>query len=68
MCALLDFVEDRRSSALLDQGIRRPEVADNVRAALGHLDDFLDVPADCLPTDTTENMRVGHRLQPGLDP
>jgi hypothetical protein len=61
--ALLDFVEGRRDSRFLDVSIRTPEVADTVRTTLHLLDDFVDVPAEKLPTEPHENTRVGLDLQ-----
>ena len=63
LSTLCDLVEGRRSSDLLDPAIHQPEFADTIKSTLIHLDGFLEVPADCLPTDSMENMRVGHRLQ-----
>lgn len=60
--ALLDFVEGRRPSTLLDVSIRTPELAETLRIALIALDNFLDVPTENLPTNPQENALVGARL------
>lgn len=60
--ALLDFVEGRRPSTLLDVSIRTPELAETLRIALITLDDFLDLPTESLPTKPQENALVGARL------
>ena len=62
--ALLDFVEGRRPSTALDVSICKPEVAETLRIALGLLDEFLDVPAETLPTNPRENALVGARQIP----
>jgi hypothetical protein len=61
LAALLDFVEGRRESPLLDAAIRQPEAADNIKTALFFLDDFIDVPPEQLPTETNANLQVGFR-------
>lgn len=61
--ALLDFAAGRRESAIMDVRTRTAEVVDHLEAALVHLDDFLDVASDRLPTDPLENARVGLGLQ-----
>ena len=63
LIALLDFVEGRRESRLLDVAIRTPEEAEIIRTCLVLLDDFLDVPPEQLPTEPKANARVGFRLQ-----
>ncbi len=65
LTALLDFVEGRRASALLDVGLRTAQVSDHIEAALVHLDDFLDVAPEKLPTDPSENASVGFQLRQG---
>ena len=61
--ALLDFIEARRDSRYFDTSIRTPEAADTVRTCLALLDDFLEVPAQMLPTDRMENAKAGIRLK-----
>ena len=61
--ALLEFIEGRRNSAFLEESMRTPQAADTVLSALLHIDDFLDVPAEQLPTQPRENMHAGIRLQ-----
>lgn len=61
--ALLDFTEGRRQSHLLDASSRNSQVADTIRDCLDTLDDFLDVPAEQLPTNVSENARIGRQLQ-----
>ena len=63
LTALLDFVEGRRASVLLDGSIRTAQVADHLEAALVHLDDFLDVAPEKLPTDPLENASIGLQLR-----
>ena len=63
MTALLDFVEGRRESSLLDVGLRQPEVAETLKVALIRLDDFIDIPPADLPTDPMENIQVGFRIR-----
>ena len=63
MLALLDFAEGRRDSTLIDIGMRRLDIADTIRKMLDHLDDFLDVPPEKLPTDPIENSAVGLELK-----
>ena len=63
LTALLDFVEGRRESRLLDAAIRQPGVAENIRTSLVLLDDFLDIPPDQLPTEPKANAREGFRLR-----
>jgi hypothetical protein len=63
LTALLDFAEGRRSSSLLDQDMRTPQVAESIRSALVFLDNFLDIPAERLPTDPKENARAGFQYQ-----
>ena len=38
-------------------------VAENLRSALAHLDDFLDVHPDQLPTEPMANAKVGSELR-----
>jgi hypothetical protein len=47
----------------IDASIRHPDVADTIRTTLLLLDDFLDVPQEKLPTEPSENARVGPHLQ-----
>jgi hypothetical protein len=63
LTALLDFVEGRRDSYLLDEGLRQPDVAEMIRTTLETLDDFLDVTPQKLPTDPRENARIAYQLQ-----
>ena len=63
LLALLDFVEGRRDSTLIDIGMRRLDMADTIRNTLDILDDFLDVPPEQLPTDPIENSAVGLKLK-----
>jgi len=65
--ALLDFVEGRCDSLLIDGKMRTSELAATIRATLEQLDDFLDVPAGRLPTDPVQNARVGYQLQHAND-
>ena len=60
--ALLDFVEGRRDSSLLDDALRTADVAGTLQTSLSNLDDFLEVPAESLPTDPKQNLLVGERL------
>lgn len=63
LTTLLDFVEGHRDSDLLDPSIQRPEVSEMIRTALVSLEEFIDVAPQDLPTNPTENARVGLRLQ-----
>ena len=67
LTALLDFVEGRSDSLLIDGGMRTSESADTIHATLRDLDDFVDVPAAQLPTDPVQNARVGRQLQNASD-
>jgi hypothetical protein len=61
--ALLDFAEGRRESKLLSQEFRSTEFADTLRATLVHLDDFLELSPEQLPTDRHENLRIGFEIR-----
>ena len=63
LTALLDFVESRRASVLLDGSLKTAQVADDLEAALADLDDFLDVAPEKLPTDPLENASIGLQLR-----
>ena len=63
LLALLDFAEGRRDSTLIDIGMRRLDMVYTIRNTLDHLDDFLDVPPEQLPTDPIENSAVGLELK-----
>ena len=63
LLALLDFAEGRRDSTLIDIGMRRLAMVYTIRNTLDHLDDFLDVPPEQLPTDPIENSAVGLELK-----
>lgn len=62
LMALLDFVEGRRDSEFIDGSLRRAEAADFIKAGLIALDDYLDIPAEQLPTERAANLLAGHRI------
>ncbi len=63
LTALLDFVEGRRESTFFYNSLRNVQVSDDIRKALTHLEDFLEIEAENLPTDRLENVRTGSRLK-----
>src|SRR5713101_4748449 len=63
LVSLLDFSEGRRPSRLLDQSLRTPDFARTLNSVLLRLDDFLEVPANSLPTEPTDNSVVGTRFR-----
>lgn len=60
--SLLSFVEGREESAFLDSSFRSPEAAEVIRGSLACLDNFVDIPAESLPTDPQQNLLIGSRL------
>lgn len=63
LTSLLDYVEGRRDSVLLDDGIRTAEAAKTIDSTLNLLEDFLEVSPERLPEDPKENLRAGASLR-----
>jgi hypothetical protein len=61
LAVLLDFVEGRRDSTLLDKHIRAQATAQVLRGSLMQLETFLEVPAAELPRDPEANKQFGLR-------
>ena len=68
--ALIDFSEGRRDSLYLDPSLREEVDSEGINKMAGicivtlmHLDDFLEVPADELPSSPVENLAFGFKFQ-----
>jgi len=66
METLIEIAEGRQDSPFVSARLRTPEFAENVKACLVQLMDFLDVPASELPQEPNENARIGFRLGGGI--
>ncbi len=59
LIALLDYMEGRTDSDVLDPEMRTEEGAEIIRRVLVMLESYLDIPQEALPKNPQKNARVG---------